>query len=137
VPMGKVHPGATLGAGAVLQDGLTCSLASRAFTLTTGNESTMNQDPAYPSGTTRCRPSITVEDDLSVHPRASGTADMQGPASELSRIYLMGTSVNKGKEKGQSAWPRPFTATSAQLLSVVMPSLHKRAHAQSQRGRKL
>ena len=33
----------------------------------------------------------------------------ESPKGEVRRIPIPRTGVNKGKEKGQSAWPRPFT----------------------------
>ena len=60
---------------------------------------------AYPSTTTTCRdPPHTARRGSGAIFGASGDASMQKPASELSRIYLPRTPVNKGKKKGRSSY---------------------------------
>src|SRR5215213_10241812 len=71
-------------------------------TINSADESTMNQDPAYPSTTTTCRPLPRVVVARRSHPRGSGGRFMQERASELRRISLPRTRVNKGTKKDRS-----------------------------------
>ena len=52
-------------------------------------------------------------DALIGHPRASEGVRTQDPAIEFPRIYILGTSVHKGKKKGRGVVPRPFVARTA------------------------
>jgi hypothetical protein len=70
-------------------------------TLASGDESTMNQHPAYLS-TTTCRPYSRGVCGPRHHPRGSQMRSMHDAASELRRIPLPRTPVNKGKRKGRS-----------------------------------
>src|SRR5215208_72164 len=67
-------------------------------TITVLDESLMNQDPAYLSSTTICRPISRAVTGLRSHPRGSQGRSMQDPASELRRIPLPRNSVNKARE---------------------------------------
>src|SRR5215218_242661 len=54
---------------------------------------------------------------------------MQDPASELPRILIPRTSVNKGKEKGRGARPRPYLHRLLRNLEHLRADLHKSAEA--------
>src|SRR5215212_8530048 len=64
-------------------------------TITVLDEFTMNQYLAYPSNTTTCRPILRAVTGLRCHSRGSQGRSMQDPASELPRIPIPRTPVNK------------------------------------------
>src|SRR5215210_7341749 len=73
--------------------------------------------PASSCITTRCRPRSRGVAACRSHPRGSHRRCMHDGASELRRIPLPRTPLNKGMKKGRSVSPRPSFAMVLWLLS--------------------